>query len=51
MDNGLTNRREDLRDEVRMSHTRPIKSLEKVASGIAEFEEKTREFHTAGGKG
>ena len=51
MDNGLNNRLEDLRCEMRMIHTRPIKSLDNVPTGIAEFEEKIREFHTAGGQG
>ena len=51
MDKGLPNRLEDLRNEMRMIHTHPIKSLEAVPTGIAEFEEKIREFHTAGGKG
>jgi hypothetical protein len=51
MDHGLTNRLEDLRIEMRMIHTRPIKSLELVPTDIAEFEEKIRDFHTAGGQG
>ncbi len=51
MDNGLNTRLEDLRCEMRMIHTRPAKSFETVPTGIAEFEEKTREFHTAGGQG
>ena len=37
MDNGPTNRLEDLRDEMRMIHTRPAKGFENVASGIMEF--------------
>ncbi len=48
MDNGLNNRLEDLRNEMRMIHIRPIKPLDTVPTGIAEFEEKIREFHPAG---
>ena len=51
MDNGLNHRLEDLRIEMRTIHTRPIKSLENVPTGIEEFNEKIREFRTAGGKG
>ncbi len=51
MDKGLPRRLEDLRDEMRTIHTRPIKSLESVPTGIAEFDGRIREFHEAGGKG
>ena len=33
-----------------MIYARPIKQLENVATGIAEFEGKIREFHAAGSK-
>ena len=51
IDNGLPLRLEELRGEVRLLHTKPIKDLESVATGIAEFEEKIREYREAGGTG
>ena len=51
MDKGLSNRPEDLRNEMRMIHTHPIKTFGAVPTGIVEFEEETRESHTAVGKG
>ncbi len=43
-------RLETLRDEVRALHLKPIKNVEGVAVGIAEFENKIREYEAAGGK-
>ncbi len=51
IDNGIPLRLEELRGEVRLLHTKPIKDLESVATGIAEFEEKIREYREAGGTG
>ena len=42
-------RRETLRREVKMLHARPIKSLEAVEMGVAEFENTMAEDHRAGG--
>ena len=51
IDSGLPLRLEELRGEVRMVHTRPMKDLESVAAGIAEFEAKIKEYKEAGGNG
>ena len=51
IDNGLPLQLEQLRGEVRMLHTRPIKDLESVATGIAEFDAKLKEYSDAGGTG
>ena len=51
IDCGLPLRLEELRGEVRMLHTRPMKDLEQVAAGIAEFEAKIKEYKEAGGTG
>ena len=51
IDSGLPLRLEELRGEVRMLHTRPMKDLEQVAAGIAEFEAKIKEYNPAGGVG
>ena len=51
IDSGLPLRLEELRGEVRMLHTRPMKDLEQVAAGIAEFEAKIKEYKQAGGTG
>ena len=51
IDSGLPLRLEELRGEVRMLHTRPMKDLEQVAAGIAEFEAKIKEYNQAGGVG
>ena len=48
IDSGLPLRLEELRGEVRMLHTRPMKDLEQVAAGIAEFEAKIKEYNQAG---
>ena len=39
-----------LRNEVRSLHLKPIKNLEGVAIGLAEFENKIHEYVEAGGK-
>jgi len=51
IDNGLALRLEDLRDEVRMIHTKRIKDLESVPTGVAEFERLLNEYVEAGGPG
>ena len=51
IDNGLPLQLEQLRGEVRMLHTRPIKDLESIQTGIAEFEAKLKEYKEAGGTG
>ena len=51
IDHGLPLRLGDHRDEVRMIHTKSINDLESVHTGIAEFEEKIRAHHEAGGSG
>ncbi len=51
IDNGLPLQLEQLRGEVRLLHTRPIKDLDSVATGIAEFEAKLKEYKEAGGTG
>ena len=50
IDNGRTIRLEQLRNEMRMIRTFPIKNLEGVAVGVAAFENKVREFVEAGGR-
>ena len=49
IDHGRDIRRETLRREVKMLHTRPIKSFEAVEMGVAEFENTLAEYHRAGG--
>ena len=49
IDGGLGLRLEELRREIRVIHMKPMKNLEAVHVGIAEFEEKMREFEEAGG--
>ncbi len=51
IDNGLQQRLEDLRDEVRVIHTKRIKDLETVAIGVADFEKLLSEYVLAGGPG
>ena len=51
IDKGLPLRLEELRAEVRVLHTKKIKDLESVATGIAEFEAKIAEYTDAGGTG
>ncbi len=51
IDHGLPLKLEELRQEVRVIHTKPIKDLESVPVGIAEFEAKIKEYSDAGGKG
>ena len=50
IDHGRSIRLETLRDEVRALHLKPIRNVEGVAVGIAEFENKLREYEAAGGK-
>ena len=50
IDHGRAIRLEALRTEVRSIHLKPIKSLEQVALGIAEFENKITEYEEAGGR-
>ena len=50
IDHGRTARLEQLRNEVRMIRTHPIKKLEHVTVGIAEFENKINEYVKAGGR-
>ena len=49
IDHGRTIRCETLRSELRTIHLRPIKNLESLAVGIAEFENKHAEYFEAGG--
>ena len=49
IDHGRDIRRETLRREVKMLHTRPIRSFEAVEMGVAEFENTMAEYHRAGG--
>ena len=49
IDHGREIRRETLRREVKMLHTKPIRSLEAVEMGVAEFENTMAEYHRAGG--
>jgi hypothetical protein len=51
IDGGLDLRLEELRREIRVIHMKPMKNLENTHVGIAEFEEKMREFEEAGGDG
>ncbi len=50
IDHGRSIRLEALRTEIRSLHLTPIKSLENVSLGIAEFENKINEYVEAGGK-
>ena len=50
IDHGRSIRLEALRTEVRSLHLKPIKNLESVALGIAEFENKITEYVEAGGR-
>ena len=50
IDNGRTIHLEQLRNDMRMIRTFPIKNLEGVAVGVAAFENKVREFVEAGGR-
>ena len=49
IDHGRAIRLEQLRTEVKMLHTKPIRNLEGVAVGVAEFENKLKEYADAGG--
>ena len=49
IDHGRGIRRETLRREIKMLHTRPIKALENVEHGVAEFENLFAEYARAGG--
>ncbi len=49
VDHGRAMRLETLRREVKMIHLRPIPSLEKVAEGVAEFENVMNEYIQVGG--
>ena len=51
IDNGLPHQLEDLRNEVRTIHLRPMKDVENVHTGIAEFDDTLRRYHEAGGTG
>ena len=51
VDSGAGHQLERLRDEVRAITRKPIKDLEHVATGIAEYEAKIPEFKEAGGIG
>ena len=51
IDNGLPHQLEDLRSEVRTIHLRPMKDIENVHTGIAEFDDTLRRYHEAGGTG
>ena len=50
IDHGRSIRLGALRTEIRSLHLKPIKSLENVSLGIAEFENKINEYVEAGGK-
>ncbi len=49
IDHGKALRLETLRREVKMLHTKPISSLDKVEEGVAEWENVYREYKLAGG--
>jgi hypothetical protein len=51
IDSSLPLKLEELRSEVRMIHTKPIKDLEGLATGVAEFDTKIEEYRKAGGTG
>ena len=51
IDRSLPLKLEQLRDQVRMIHTKPIKDLGGVAAGIAESETTLEEYAAAGGTG
>ena len=44
IDSGMEIRLEELRREMQVIHLKPIRDLETVHVGVAEFEEKAREF-------
>jgi hypothetical protein len=50
VDHGRGIRLDALRSEVRAIHLKPMSKLEHVAIGIAEFENKLREYEDAGGR-
>ena len=50
IDHGRHIRLETLRNEVRLLHTRHIRNLEGVAIGLAEFDNKIKEFEDLGGQ-
>ncbi len=50
IDHGKSIRLETLRNEIRTIHLRPIKNLESITVGIAEFENKIAEYVDMGGR-
>ena len=50
LDNGRSIRIEQLRNEIRMIRAYPIKTLEAVTVGVAEYENKINDFVEAGGR-
>ena len=50
LDNGRSIRLEQLRNEIRMIRTYPIKTLEAVTVGVAEYDNKINDFVEAGGR-
>ena len=50
LDNGRSIRLEQLRNEIRMIRAYPIKTLEAVTVGVAEYENKINDFVEAGGR-
>ena len=50
LDNGRSIRVEQLRNEIRMIRAYPIKTLEAVTVGVAEYENKINDFVEAGGR-
>ena len=48
VDNGMEIRLGELRREMRVIHFKPVRGLDAVHAGVAEFEEKVREFQGAG---
>ena len=50
LDNGRSIRFEQLRNEIRMIRAYPIKTLEAVTVGVAEYENKINDFVEAGGR-
>ncbi len=49
IDHGKEIKLESMRTEMKMLHLKPIKNLESVPIGIAEFDLKMKEYHDAGG--
>ena len=49
MDHGRDLRLDDLRQEMKQTHQRPIKTLQEIESGVAAFENSMCEFTQAGG--